>query len=236
MKTQSTIYITSAQASTVAALHGLDEGARDLLASSPKTDIRGNVGYFLAADCMQLAVLPEGADVALVLSPADAARYDRHVSFPPELRGVVFSGAPRLPKDYQRTLAFWSPFKMTVDHDGAQHVQNPMNEYEVSETDVLLSNGVVLCIDRVLELIEGLQPWQFLELDVPVMGDDMLGQDRICGLFDSDAPYLVSPELPVAVAVERIFLRVRDILDSSNPDFIAVTVLHSECWDSPFYL
>ncbi len=234
MKTK--IWITAAQALTVATLSGLDEGARDLLAWRPETDLRGHPGYYLAAEAMRLAVLPEGADVAFVLSPADAAKYDRHVTYPPELRGVVFSGAKGLPKDYERTLAYWSPLLMTADHDGAQHCQNLLNEYPVPEIDgrpqdALLSNGVALCVARVLELIEGLHHDRFLEIQVPVMGDDMLGQDRICGLFDSDAPYLVSPELPF----ERIFLRVRDILDSPNPDFIAVTVLHSENWDSPFY-
>ncbi len=226
---QSTIYITANAMATVAALEGLDEGDRDLLAWRPESDLRGQEGYYLNASQMTLLVLPEGSDVALVLSPADEAKYARHASFPVGLRGCVFSGAPRLPKDYARTLAYWSPLLVTADHDGAQHVQNLLNEYEVSETDVLLSNGVVVCLKNVLTMIEGLQPWQFLELDVPVMAD-MLGMDR--GLFDSDTPYSVSPELPI----ERIFLRVRDILDSPNPDFIAITVLHSENWDSPFYM
>ncbi len=121
---QSIICITANAMATVTALNGLDEGARDLLAWRPETDIRGHEGYYLAAESMRLAVLPDGADVALSLSPADEARYDRHVSFPPELRGVVFSGAKGLPKDYERTLAFWSPLEMTADHDGAQHCQN----------------------------------------------------------------------------------------------------------------
>ncbi len=226
---QSIIYVTAKAMATVKALDGLDEGARDLLAFNPETDIRGNEGYYLNAESMRLAVLPDGADVALVLSPVDAANYARHVSFQPELRGVIFSGATGLPKDYARTLAYWSPLLVSDDHDGAEHVQSLLNEYEVSETDVLLSNGVVMCVDRVLELIEGLHHDQFLEIQVPVMAD-MLGMDR--GLFDSDTAYSMSPELPF----ERIFLRVRDILDSPNPDFIAVTVLHSENWDSPFYL
>ncbi len=230
---QATIYITATAMATVTALDGLDEGARDLFAWRPETDLRGHEGYYLNASEMKLAVLPEGASVALVLSPADAARYARHVSYPAELRGVVFSGAPGLPKDYERTLAYWSPLSMTADHDGAQHVQNLLQEYEVSETDVLLSNGVVMCIERVLELIEGLHHDQFIEIQVPVMAD-MLGMDR--GLFDSDTAYGVSSVLPLAVAVERIFLRIQDILDSPNPDFIAVAVLHSENWDSPFYL
>ncbi len=105
---QSTIFITAEAMATVAALDGLDEGARDLLAWRPETDIRGHPGYYLNAESMRLAVLPEGASVALVLAPSDAARYDRHVSYPASLRGVIFSGAPRLPKNYAETLSYWS--------------------------------------------------------------------------------------------------------------------------------
>ncbi len=226
---QATIYVTAKAMATVTALDGLDEGARDLLAWRPETDIRGNEGYYLNAESMQLRKLPKGADVAPVLSPADAAKYARHVSYPPELRGVVFSGATGLPKDYERILAYWSPLLMTADHDGAEHVQNLLNEYEVSQGDVLLSNGVVMCIENVLELIDGLNPDQYVEIKVPVLAD-FLGMER--EYFDSDMPYSVSPTYPV----ECIFLRVRDILDSPNPDFIAITVLHTENWDSPFYL
>ncbi len=198
---QASIFISAGQALTVAALSGLDEGARDLLSWRPESDIRAAPGYYLAAECMRLAAMTEGADVALVLSPDDTAKYARHVSYPAELRGVVFSGAPRLPKDYARTLAYWSPLQVTGAHAGAKHVQCRLNEYEVSEGDFLLSNGVVLILVNVLELIEGLQPWQFLEVRVPVMAD-MVSMDR--GLFDSDAAWSVSPELPM----ERIFLRV----------------------------
>jgi len=232
MKTKATacVYITAAQALTVAALDGLDPESRDLLSWRPETDLRSDPGYFLASEVMRLAVLPEGSDVALVLSPDDAARYDRHLSYLPELRGIVFSGAPRLPDGYQKALAYWSELRVTADHDGAQHVQNLSQEISVHPEDVLLSsNAVVLCIEHVLELIDGLKPDQYIEIQVPVMAD-MLGMDR--GLFDSATAYSVSPELPI----ERIFLRVRDILDSPTPDFIAVTVLHTENWDSNFFV
>ncbi len=86
---QSTIYITATAMATVTALDGLDEGARDLLAWRPETDIRQREGYYLNAESMRLAVLAEGADVVLSLSPADVAKYDRHVSYLAELRGGV---------------------------------------------------------------------------------------------------------------------------------------------------
>ncbi len=227
---QATIFITSAQALTIAALSGVDEVGRDMLASSPKTDLRKAAGYYLNSESMRLSVLPEGSDVALVLSPADAARYDRYVTYPAELRGVVFSGATGLPKDYERTLAFWSPLLMTADHDGAQHVQNLLQEYSVQPEDVLLSsNAVVLCIKHVSALIDGLQPDQYVEIKVPVLAD-FLGMER--EYFDSDMPYSVSPTYPV----ERIFFRVRDILNSPNPDVIFIAVLHTENWDSDLFV
>ncbi len=241
MKTQATIYITANAMATVAALNGLDEGDRDLLASNPKTDIRQREGYYLNASEMKLAVLPEGSDVALSLSPADEARYARHVSYPPELRGVVFSGAPGLPQDYERTLAQWSPFGMSLaDQSGAQHVQSRFFEYAVPEIDgrpqdALLSNGIVLCIKDLP--IHGLEPESFIEVQVPVI-PDFLGMDR--WLFDSNLPYAATPEHPlavgVAIATERIFLRVGDIRESPRPAIVFIAILKTENADSNFFV
>ncbi len=238
---QATIYITAEAMATVAALDGLDEGDRDLLAFNPETDIRGNEGYYLNAESMKLRKLTDGADVALVLSPADEARYDRHVSYPAELRGVVFSGAAGLPKDYERTLAQWSPFGMSLsDQIGAQHVQSRFFEYAVPEIDgrpqdALLSNGIIL---RLADLpIDGLDPASFIEVQVQILGD-FLGMDR--WLFDSDLPYAATPEHPSAtasaLAVERIFLRVKDIRESIHPDVVFIAVLKTENFDSNFFV
>ncbi len=226
---QASIFISAGQALTVAALSGLDEGARDLLSWRPESDLRAAPGYYLAAEAMRLAVLPDFAEIAAVLSPADTAKYARHVDYPAELRGVVFSGAPRLPKDYARTLAYWSPLRVTADHDGAQHVQCRLNEYEVSETDVLLSNAVVVCLRHVLELIEGLQPWQFLELHVPVDASMLGFDDR--QRWDSAEEYGRDPHL----AYERIFLKVETLLASPTPNFVAISAIHSENFDAQFY-
>ena len=62
---QATIYITAQAMENVATLSGLNEGDRDLLSWRPETDIRCRAGYYLAAEVMRLAVLPEGSDVAL---------------------------------------------------------------------------------------------------------------------------------------------------------------------------
>jgi hypothetical protein len=123
-----------------------------------------------------MAVLPAGADVAIRLTPADA-----HITFPPELRGVVFSGAPHLPENYAAILAYWSPLEVTAMHEGAQYCQNLRNEYMVTFSpdpapgqpqDALLSDGLVLCMHGVLELVRGLTPEQFIEIQIPVRRAD----------------------------------------------------------------
>jgi hypothetical protein len=221
---QATIYITATAMETVKAVHGLDEGERDLLNSKPETQLSNKEGYYLASESMRLSVLPVDAEAVRHLSPCSMDTYAQHVSYPPELRGVIFSGAPNLPEDYAAIIGYWSPLRVTPQHDGAQHCQNLLNEYEVdASTDVLISNGIVVCISGVTELIAGADPSQFLQVDIPVDAD-MLGIDR--DKFDSEEPYGVSVGLPC----EHIYLKVADILASPNPDFIVIAVLHTEYW------
>jgi hypothetical protein len=206
----------------------LDEGDRDYLNAKPETRLNQKEGYYLCTVSMRLAVLPVDAEVVLVLSPKDMDAYCRHVTFPPELRGVVFSGAPRLPENYAAILGYWSPLKVTEHHDGAEYCQNLLNECEAS-TGELLSNGVVVSNHGVRGLTAGLAPHQCIEIHVPV-DSDMLGMDR--EKFDSPDPYDVSPDLPF----ERIFLKVQDVLDSPDPDAIAIAVIHSENHDADFFI
>ncbi len=225
-----TIYVTAQALATVTAIAGLDECERDALNGKLETRLNQREGYYLSSESMQLAVLPEGADVALTLTPNEPVQFLHHVSFPPELRGVVFSGAPKLPENYAAVLAYWSPLEITEHFDGAQYVQNLLNEYPVPESggDVLLSNGVVLCIRDVAVLTAGLHPNQFIEIHIPVQAD-MLGVDR--ELFDSEQAYDLDP----SHAWERLFLRVQDALASPDPDFIAIAALHTENHDAEFY-
>jgi len=177
---------------------------------------------------MRLAVLPAGADVAVRLAPADA-----HITFPPELRGVIFSGAPHLPDNYAAILAYWSPLEVTAMHEGAQYCQNLRNEYMVSFSpaltpgqpqDVLLSDGLVVCMTGVRELVGRLDPEQFIEVQIPVSAQ-MLGPE-LDG-FDTAEVH--------GRSCERIYLRVRDILDSPDPDFIAIAAIHTDLWDYGYY-
>lgn len=229
---QATIYVSSFALATATEVQGLDECDRDMLATNPETDLRKREGYYLSIEAMRLEVLPVHAEVAVCLSPAAIDTYCQHVSFPPELRGLVFIGAPNLPENYSTILRYWSPLQMTENHVGAQHCQNLLNEYPVPEIDgrpqdALLSNGVAVCIRGVLNLITGMRPDQYIEIRIPVDAA-MLGMDR--EKFDSAKPYGVSSDLPC----ESIFLKVQDILQSPDSNLIAIAVLHTENHDSDF--
>jgi hypothetical protein len=90
-----------------------------------------------------------------------------------------------------------------------------------------LSNAVVVCMQNVLALIAGMDPRQYIEIHIPV-DTDMLGMHR--EKFDSGAAYVIS----TSPTCERIYLKVQDVLDSPNPDFIAFAVLHTENFDAAF--
>lgn len=234
---QATIYITASAMATVHALDGLDHYERAVRAMKPETALNNRAGYHLNASAMLLAVLPEGADVAVRLTPAGASTYRRHVRFPPELRGVVFSGAPRLPENYAEILGFWSPLQVGDVHEGAQYCQNIINEYMVSfgqqasaatPPDVLLSDALVVCITGARGMVAGLRPEQFVELEIPV-NVEMLGED-LEG-FHTKKAYRAKPGQPT----ERIYLRVSDVRASPNPDYIAIAAVHTELWDYGYY-
>ena len=240
---RATIYITATAMATLGALEGLDHYERAVRSMKPETALNTSEGYHLNASAMLLAVLPPGADVAVRLTPAGAATYRRHVRFPPELRGVVFSGAPKLPPNYAAILGFWSPLQVGDMHDGTQYCQNVLNEYMVSfgqaasaatpapkgrPRDVLLSDALVVCITGARSMVAGLAPEQFIEVEIPV-NVEMLGED-LDG-FHSRKAYRARPGQPT----ERIYLRVSDIRASPNPDYIAIAAVHTELWDYGYY-
>ena len=239
MHMRATIYITATAMATVHALDGLDHYERAVRSMKPETALHNRAGYHLNASAMKLQVLPEGADVALRLTPAGASTYRRHVRFPPELRGVVFSGAPKLPPNYAAILGFWSPLQVGDMHDGTQYCQNVLNEYMVSfgqaasptpgrPRDVLLSDALVVCITGARSMVAGFRPTQFIELEIPV-NVEMLGED-LAG-FHSKKAYRAQLGQPT----ERIYLRVSDVRASPNPDFIAIAAVHTELWDYGYY-
>ena len=225
---------------TVQALEGLDHYDRSLLAANPKTDLSRREGYYLNAACMRLAVIPPRARIVLTLTPSNADIYRRHVSFPPELQGVIFSGAPSLPDNYAAILAHWSPLEVDTLHEGAQYFQNPQNSYLVSfgpeaeprhdgeSADILLSDALVVVIRGCARIAAKADPEQFIEIHVPIN----------TALLDADSEGYGAAEVLTGnphQRCERIFLSVRDIVASPNPDYIAIAAIHTELWDYGYY-
>ncbi len=142
------IYVTANALATVAMLKPLSTEDRDFMALNQATAIQNSEGYYLCDESVNFRQLPDRAKISAVLSPADEAKYARHVSFPPELRGVIFSGA-RLPKGLESSLAFWSPLVVTAEHEGAWHCQNLLNSVtEVKGHPQLLSRPCNIQIRR----------------------------------------------------------------------------------------
>lgn len=238
---QPKIYVTAAAMATVDTIAGLSYYDRVCLTDEPDTDVSGDEGYFLNTDALSLAALPQDADVAVRLTLDDIAKYRRHVSIPADLRGVIFSGAPNLPDNYAELIGYWSPLTPTSHHRNAKYFQNVSNSYCVAleeddveaadeedvhdnGVDVLLSDGLVVCIDGLSLLIAGLKADQFIEVQIPI-DPTMLGVE----LDDYRSPR--NYEIDSDQKAERIFLRVGDILASPNVGRLAICAVRTELFD-----
>lgn len=232
---QATIYISMEAMTTVNAISHLDYYDRVSLSDDPATDLTATPGYYLNTNALKLNELPADAKVAVTLSPTDATTYQQHVSIPTNLRGAIFSGAPNLPKNYAKTIAYWSPLQLTHHHRGALYYQNVQNEYCVtltepddnseSETiDTLVSDALVVVLTGLAATVTELNPDHFVALTVPIDAE-MLGIE----LDDYRSP----KDYPVGDPrqSETMFLRIADILSSPNPDYIAISAIRTELGD-----
>ena len=238
---QPKIYVTAAAMATVDTIDGLSYYDRVCLTDEPDTDVSGDEGYFLNTDALSLALLPREADVAVRLMLDDIVQYRRHVSIPAALRGVIFSGAPNLPANYAELIGYWSPLTPSSHHRNAKYFQNVSNSYCVAlaeddveaadeedvhdnGVDVLLSDGLVVCIDGLSSLIAGLKSDQFIEVQIPI-DPTMLGVEL--DDYRSSRNY----EIDSDQNAERIFLRVGDILASPDTDRLAICAVRTELFD-----
>lgn len=239
---QAKIYISTDAMTTVIAIRSLDYYDRVSLSDEPATDYTSSPGYFLNTNALDLAELPADADVAIRLTPADAATYHRHVSMPANLRGVIFSGAPNLPTDYAESIAFWSPLMPTIHHRGALYYQNVMNSYCVQlvdpddtgdsavandadhVADVLVSDGLVVTITGLATMVANLKPEQFVALTIPI-NPSMLGIE-LEG-YRSTEEYATDP----SQQMETLYLRIADILASPDANHIAISAIRTELSD-----
>jgi hypothetical protein len=231
---------------TIDAIKDLDYYDRCELSDSEETDFTNKEGYYLKdGNKLPVAVLPDSAEVILRLIPENAASYARHVSFPPELRGCVFAKAPHLVDQCAEIIRYWSGETVNSNIGGAAYYQNPNNCYLVdlsaidamedsdeqlaaARVDALLSEGVVIRIVGLGQMLGNAQMDQFVEIEIPV-DESMLGQDNAA--FRSDKPY----DQRAKAQSERIFLNVSDILASPNPDDVLIDVLRFEGLDYGFH-
>lgn len=240
------IYVTKEAMATIDAIKDLDYYDRCELSDGEETDITRKEGYYLKdGNALPVAVLPDSAEVILRFIPEDEATYGRHVSFPSELRGCVFDRAPRLPAQFAEIVRYWSGETVNSNIGGSAFYQNPNNCYLVdlsaldtmedsdeqliaARVDALLSEGVVIRITGLGQMLANAKMDQFVEIEIPV-DESMLGLDNAS--FRSDKPYDRRPK----EHAERIFLKVADIFASPNPDDVLIDVLRFETLDYGFH-
>lgn len=243
---QARIYVTHDALETAEAIKDLDYHSRMLLTDNEAADPSTKPGYYLKnANKLKLAVIPADARVGVCLSPEDPITFRRHVSMPAALRGCIFEKAPHLPHRYADIVTFWSGEPVNANTSGAVYFQNPLNEYMVelaaisdsgddqtiltaAPVDRLLSEGIVVCISGVEDLIADLSLRHFIEVRIPV-SQDMLGVEP--DDFRSDKAYDLSAEQQC----ERIFISVADIICSPDRDRIYIDVIRHELFDYGFF-
>ncbi|MYM96487.1 hypothetical protein [Duganella vulcania] len=239
---QATIYISPEAMTTISVIKDMDYYDRVSLSDDPTTDLTKSPGYYLNINALNLAKLPVDAEVVIRLTPADAATYQQHVRIKSELRGVIFSGAPNLPNDYAKIIAYWSPLIATYHHRGAVYYQNVLNSYCVQlvdpdgmedavdvndaehATDFLVSDGLVVTVTGLALNLEGMNPQQFVALTIPInptmLGIEMEG-------YHSEEDYSIHP----APQMETLYLRIADILASPDVNHIEISAVRTELFD-----
>ena len=241
-----TIYVTKEAMTTIIAIKDLDYYDRCVLSDEITTDPTRQEGYYLKnANKLTVATLPADAHIAVRLRPKDAA-YAAHVSFPVQLRGVIFQGAKHLPKYYKEIIHYWSGETLNSNAGGAAYYQNKTGAYWIDLSalhtnpqlasqrqstpaiDALVSEGVVICISGLGLLVTNAPVDAFIEIEIPI-DEKMLGIDN--GEFMTEKSYDLRP----GQRMERIFLRVSDVRNSPDPDCIYGDFLRSEELDYGFY-
>ncbi|MYN30298.1 hypothetical protein [Duganella levis] len=236
------VYISPEAMETVNTIKDLVYYDRVSLSDDPATDLTASPGYYLNTNALNLIELPADAEVAIHLTPANAATYQQHVKIKAELRGVIFSGAPNLPNDYAKIIAYWSPLIATYHHRGAVYYQNVLNSYCVQlvdldgmedpvvvndaehASDFLVSDGLVVTVTGLMAIVEGMNPEQFVALTIPInpimLGIEMEG-------YHSEEDYAIHP----TPQMETLYLRIADILASPDVNHIEISAIRAELFD-----
>lgn len=241
-----TIYVTKEAWNTCQALKDLDYYDRCVLSDDPATDPTGKDGYYIKnANKLNLAPLPDDADIVLRFHPEDAV-YSTIVSLPASLRGCIFEKSKCLPDLYAETIRYWTGDTLNSNVANACFYQQPAFAYQVDlsalyanpdlfnqrqstpEIDALISEGVVICITGLGTLVADAAANAFVEIAIPI-DEAMLGLDN--GQFLTGKEYDVHP----GMRVETIYLRISDVRNSPNSAHLYLDVLRYEELDYGFY-
>lgn len=237
---QATIYVTNEAMATAIAIKDLDYYTRVSLSDTDETDLSNAAGYYLKnARMLNLAALPASARIALRLNAGASNPASCTVSMPTHLRGCIFENAPNLPERYADNIGYWSGAPLNAADSRAVHFQNPQNEYlvelrpakdtdECVAVDKLVSEGVVVSIQGLGNVITALASDDFIEITIPI-DQTMVGNEP--ETFRTATPYSTFDKL----RHERIFIKVADITQSPNPDHILIDLLRHELLDYGYW-
>ncbi len=232
---QGTIFVTPEAFETANAIKDLDYYQRsDLCEATPGFAERD--GFRLKnAQKLKLSVLPESAHVAVSLTTGGGGPVE--VSLPSNLRGCIFEKAPDLPAGYADIVSYWSGETINANTSGAIYFQCPANSYMVHIEDAasytpvindrLLSEGIVVAITGLADVISSLSPQDFIEVILP-LDDAMMTVDF--DPFWTTLAYNTQSE-----KCQRFFLMVADVLASPDTDRVFIDLLQHDLIDYGFW-
>src|SRR5471030_1750228 len=219
-----TIYVTKEAWATSQAIKDLDYYDRVTLSDHKESDPTGKEGYYLKTT-LNLAPLPDDAQVVLRISPGDA-NYAAMVSFDASLRGIIFERSQNLPDRYAEIVRHWAGEPLNSNVGNAAFYQNPMQAYDIDLSAV--HDNYDLFSQRQSSTAADAPADAFVEIALPI-DESMVRLDN--GEFLTEKAY----DLRDTGRVERIFLRVSSIRNSPDPSRIFVDILRYEELDYGFY-
>jgi len=242
-----TIFVTHEAWKTSQAIKDYDYYDRCTLADDPTTDPTGKEGYYLKnANVMKTEPIPATARIALTILRSDSALHSRHISVPTNLRGCIFTKALNTPEGYAEIIKYWTGSTVNSNVGNSAYYQNQTQAYQIDlsaleadpdlfsqwrssdKVDALVSEGVVVAITSLDDLIADAEGGDFVEIEVPI-DDGLLGLDN--GEFMTQKAY----NLHRGERSERIYLQVSDIRNSPDPARIYLDLLRYEEGDYGFY-
>lgn len=201
---------------------------------------------FALHTALSYEALPEGVTPAMTINTGKIDFYRDYVQFPRELRGCIFEKAPNLPEKYAESIAYWGDHKVAPPEDtGAVYFQNQLNSYMVqlpdrdagdeednAGMDALVSDGVVVHIKDLGELItvNSLEPDHFIEIGIPVDPEVFGDEDANTEIHNTSHEYAIEN-----VPMEKIYLKVSDILASPDCQNVYINILRYELMDYGYY-